>query len=545
MRNVRVRILLSAMLLLGGWLPSADVHAQDWVYSTRPGDNLWNLSERYLKTVGWFRRLQEYNAIVDPLHILPGTRIRVPVAWLRVEPAAVEVVEVRGNGTVTRAAGGSGETLAPGLRLTSGDRLQTAADTRVVLQFADGSQMLVRGDSELLFDRLSAWGETGMVDTRVRLTGGRVESQVEPAAGPASRFEIDTPAAVAAVRGTRFRVGADATSTRSEVIEGSVRVTGGGSGRNLEAGFGVVADAGRAPPPPRELLPPPGLEGVPELLHELVLTLEFEPLERAVSYRAELFAADGISAVDEALAGFPRVEFDAPPDGVYQLRVRGIESDGLEGLDAVRTVNIDARPVPPALVQPPDRAATHGEPPELWWSVPEGAADYQLQLATDAGFANLLLDESSLTATKMRPRLELPPGEYWWRVAQRDGSGDQGPFGVARQFRMQAVPEPPAPGEAAIDEASLTIGWGRSANSQHYDFEMARDAEFSEGLVSQQTPEPSITLERPGGGTWWFRARGVSDEGVAGPWSPVNSIEIPSDTPWQLLLLLVPLLLLL
>ena len=237
--------LASALLALVMALPA---NAQDWVYSTRPGDNLWNLSEKYLTGVGLFKRLQKYNGITDPLHMRPGTRVRVPVAWLRVQPVDVGVLEVRGDASVQRAADGTTAAIARGDRLAAGDTLHTGSAGRVVLEFADGSRMLVRGDSDITFDRLSAYGETGMVDTRVRMIGGRVENEVTPAAGPASRFEIETPAAVAAVRGTRFRVGADAETTRSEVIEGRVRVSGSGKGRSLDGGFGLVATTAAASP---------------------------------------------------------------------------------------------------------------------------------------------------------------------------------------------------------------------------------------------------------------------------------------------------------
>ncbi|MGO4781452.1 LysM peptidoglycan-binding domain-containing protein, partial [Lysobacter sp. 2RAB21] len=42
----------------------------------RPGDTLWDLGARHLKTgINW-RRLQEHNRIVDPYHLPPGTSMR-------------------------------------------------------------------------------------------------------------------------------------------------------------------------------------------------------------------------------------------------------------------------------------------------------------------------------------------------------------------------------------------------------------------------------------------------------------------------------------
>ncbi len=57
-------------------------------------------------------------------------------------------------------------------------------------------------------DSLGSFDASGMVDTSVRLKKGRVENRVAPQK-PDSRYRIITPAAVAAVRGTEFRVGGD------------------------------------------------------------------------------------------------------------------------------------------------------------------------------------------------------------------------------------------------------------------------------------------------------------------------------------------------
>ena len=43
--------------------------AAEWAYVARPGDNLWNITERYLKDIRYVSRLQSHNGIADPCDI--------------------------------------------------------------------------------------------------------------------------------------------------------------------------------------------------------------------------------------------------------------------------------------------------------------------------------------------------------------------------------------------------------------------------------------------------------------------------------------------
>ena len=81
-----------------------------------------------------------------------------------------------------------------------------------------------------------------MVDTRIRLNIGRVNTRVEKQQ-PDSHYEITTPAAITAVRGTDFRLSTDDEQiSRTEVTEGFVAVSAGVFEKNLQHGYGIVAE---------------------------------------------------------------------------------------------------------------------------------------------------------------------------------------------------------------------------------------------------------------------------------------------------------------
>ncbi len=139
-------------------------------------------------------------------------------------------------------------------------------------------------------DRLSAYGDTGMVDSRFRLQRGRVESRVRPLKGPGSRYEISTPAAVTLVRGTDFRVGVESGSgiSQSEVVKGEVAVNAAGESVKLKAGFGT-RHRSRASRRWRRgrCCRPPIFQPLPERLDAVAITLDWPDQKGAVGYRAD------------------------------------------------------------------------------------------------------------------------------------------------------------------------------------------------------------------------------------------------------------------
>ena len=234
------RAVIAGALALAG-LPAT---AADWIYTVVDGDNLWDVSTRYLDTTLRYEQLRRLNNIERPRRMQPGTRIRVPMKWIRSNPARAMVAAIGGQATLMRQDGSQEHLDAAGAAIGLGDRLRTAAESSVAVRFADGSMVTLYEDSEMLFDHLSAHGETGMVDSRLRLIEGRLDTRVKPAVGPGSRFEIHTPSAISAVRGTAYRAATRESGRLSniEVLEGRVAVAGAsreGHGVELLGGVGV------------------------------------------------------------------------------------------------------------------------------------------------------------------------------------------------------------------------------------------------------------------------------------------------------------------
>jgi hypothetical protein len=528
-------------------LVAAYGYCQDWIYTVRPGDNLWNLTETYLTDMRYWRPLQALNQVADPEHIPPGTRLRMPIAWLRVQPAAARIVTVQGEVTIRREATGEQVAATPVEVLQTGDRIHTGPDGVVLLAFGDGSQLLLQAGSELVMDTLSTYGGTGMVDTRLRLQRGRVDSDVTPRQGTSvPRFEVETPAAITAVRGTRYRVAADASLpvARTEVLGGQVTVRAAGRSRTVPANFGTLTRAGAAPEPPVPLLPPPVVAQMPAVVDRVPIPVDFPPLPGATGYRLQIAPDDGFQTLlfDRTLRAPPAKGPDLP-DGDYVLRLRGIDARGLEGRDAVQRFRLDARPEPPALIMPQNNALVYEQQLQFQWSEPEDADTYRFQLATSTNFAAPLVDYRG-RGGRFGPAQSLPAGSYYWRVATRDRTGAEGPFSDPQRFRLQPAP---AVEEPVVDERQMTFRWRAGAPDQRYQFQLAPSADFAAPVVDVVVAEPQVTIARPEAGLYALRIRPIESDGAPGPFGPPQRIAVPPESYWPyglfaagLLLLLLP-----
>ncbi len=131
-----------------------------------------------------------------------------------------------------------GETLPPGTVLETGGG-------RLLLQLTDGSQVLVRAHTRLMVQQ-----PTPTDRGYFQLLLGRIRAVINKRTGGAPPFELGTPSAVIAVRGTQFEVEVDQRlETEVDVIEGLVEVIGRQSGKSVLVAPGSSTRVGMNTPP--------------------------------------------------------------------------------------------------------------------------------------------------------------------------------------------------------------------------------------------------------------------------------------------------------
>jgi hypothetical protein len=511
-----------------------DTSADEWAYTIVPGDTLIGITERMLRPGTSWRVLQRLNRVANPRRLLPGHPLQVPLALLREEPLAAEVLYVRGAVEVERA-GAPAAPLATGASLASADVVRTGAQSSALLRFGDGSRVLLQPQTSMRVERSVRYGASPVVDTELRLDRGGAETRVEPQ--PQPHFRIGTPVANLGVRGTEFRTRAAATATTVEVIAGHVeaRTSATSAQRVVDAGFGAVAtDAAVGAPQP--LPPAPDLSGVPTLVERLPLRLSWHVADAQGRYRARVVDAeqpdrlvlDGLFGADGARWS------DDLPDGRYLLRLRAIGADGVEGFEATAAFVLKARPEPPFTTRPRADERTADDPVRFAWTRNVAAARYQLQVSNTPDFATRLVDRDDLSETEVQ--LSLPPGTYHWRIRSIRADGDVGPWSDEQGFTRVELPPAPASQPARMTADGVLMSW-RATGGVRYQLQVARDPSFATPLEDVRLEEPQWLLAKPEPGRYYMHVRSIDADGFAGPYGATQQVDVPRSRTWLWLLL--------
>jgi uncharacterized repeat protein (TIGR01451 family) len=147
-----------------------------------------------------------------------------------------------------------------GTTIEEGDALRTGEGSHALVTFFDGSTIELEAGTEIEAVELRHDVEAGITTIRLDQAIGNTLSRVKKLADPACRYEVATPAAVGAVRGSAMRVNVDADGTSTVVnLAGSVTISAEGVTVEIPPGYQSVVQPGQKPGSPG--LPAPGGAG--------------------------------------------------------------------------------------------------------------------------------------------------------------------------------------------------------------------------------------------------------------------------------------------
>ena len=365
----------------------------EWVYSVRPKDTLIHFAKRHLINPQEWRTLQELNHIQNPYRIPIGSKLSVPLSMLKQSPAQATVLAVVGNVYQTDT-NQSKQLVTVGQQLSMGSALETAAKSTLHIRFADGSIVTMQPNSTLKLDALSMYGGGGMVDTKLRLQQGGVAIKANPQHVPGNTMQIFTPTAVAAVRGTDFRLSAEPKITRQETLQGKVGLLSAGQEVQVSKGFGSLSTDGQAPSAPVPLLAAPDTSKLPTQFEALPIQFEMQAQASAVAWVGSVHQASSAEALsDQGKSKGTHLSFNDLPDGKYILKVRAKDQSGFEGYDAGHKFTLNAQPFAPAAAYPEASSVISDSRPVLRWSQVKQANAYRVEMAKDAQFNQPILSQ--------------------------------------------------------------------------------------------------------------------------------------------------------
>ena len=387
-------------------------------------DTLIGLSRKVLVSPNAWREVSRINKLRDPDLILPGQVLRIPARLMRTSAVPAKLVGVTGDVQVSARAA------TAGMPLTEGEAVQTGENGSAVIELGDRSRVQVPPSSlaELAASRQigargaappngASLGESaGWFTGSLRLLRGSVEVfatrvlRVKP-------LEVVTPTAVIGVRGTHYRVAFDeaaSRSTHSEVVEGKVRFDRAdrSAGIDLPAGFGAQADsAASTTPVATKLLDAPDLSALPRRFERPLVRLAIPETNGPTRVQVAADPEFNATVNDQRINAGAEVRIAGLDDGTWNLRVRRIGERGIEGRDATLTFVLKARPEPPAYGTPRSDAKQPVGSVDFAWAQNVEAPRARIQVAQDAEFSRLVIDQDNVADGRARAELAAP-GAY-------------------------------------------------------------------------------------------------------------------------------------
>lgn len=523
--------LLLASAFIATSLTSA--HAEEmWEYEMQPGDHIWKIAHELLTDGRSWQEVSRLNGVTDNDRIMAaGTVLRIPKRFIQERHAQITLIEVSGPVSLIKAD----DTTLPvshNLQLAQGDTLQTGENGSALLRFEDKTEVLITSESTLEINKAGVLGnKKQIIDIDVLLKSGEAEVRANPDKVPGSRFIIETPSAFATTRGTVYRVRAMPSATAAEVTQGRIDVSNSKGRTAVKERFGTLARKDAPPSRPERLLDAPNMEPV-STIHYLPARVEWATVDRATAYRSQLSSsAEFQSLLVDQLA--PHNKLNLPTtlaDGKYWLKLKAANSKGLQGLEAIYPITIDARPFPPVIQAPLTRDLVYAGKITFRWTQPEDVEQYRFELAQDPQFSTALIN-TTLTAPSLEAEV-LTPGQYFWRVTSINKQGKQGPVGFTTPITVKPVPATPELAEPVAEEGKLRFAWQPDDVAVSYGIQLAKDPDFNELAADLSVAEAQASIEKPQAGTYYLRVRGVDADKFAGEWSATQTIDVPVDSYW-------------
>ena len=526
MKNTIVHLTFSIILLFSCLQTTHAAEKKAWVYVISNGDNLWNITAKFLKSIDYYTELQKLNNIKYPKRIKPGNVIRIPMEWIKHSPASARISFTQGDIQFLR--NNKLNTLTSETSLVLGDEVRTGENGSTTIVFADGSEMVLFKNTIVAFDHLSSYGKTGMVDTRIRVIQGKVETNAKKNKGPGSRLDILTPSAISSVRGTIYRVSNTKNNISTvEVIEGNVSVAGKKSNKaiSVETGQGTRIEKGIEPTKPVPLLSPPNVITT-QTYFEQAPSIAWHKKTKAERYNVQLSSQKNFKKIIWGkITTDTTIVFPELSDATYYYRITAIDTLGIEGIPAYKSFTINLSPMAPELVKTPELILGDDERSTLSWKnslkAKKGNAErYKLEIAKDEKFTQPVLEKVTVAKFYTLSN-DLDFGSYFWRVSSINDS-DKGPSSSPVAFNWTAIVEQPSCSTIASSD-NIEVSWSIINNNQTILIEISTDNQFKTLLESYEVNSDEKSIQYTTNEEVFIRCKALlNDTNIESKWSEIQ-----------------------
>jgi hypothetical protein len=268
----------------------------------------------------------------------------------------------------------------------------------------------------------------------------------------------------------------------------------------------------------------------------------------ALNYKVQISTNPGFSANVDSLSGITDT-FVTPAsisyNTLYYWRACAVFSGGQGNWSASRsfTTGPGAADVP-RLVSPDSASCGADLYPTLTWRRPAGALAYTFQLSRNAGFTDLVVNETGIAPTDTvygaTPLLDSNQS-YYWRVNATTAGGTTAWSSAWSFATLSSAPDVPllvAPAHQATDVALNTaLRWGTAARAAGYLLQVSAAAGFSPLVVSDSSLVDTVRVAAglSNGTKYYWRVKAVNCSAQS-LWSAVREFTTIVALPGQVAL---------
>ena len=170
----------------------------------KKGDCLIKIVEEYLEDPHQWKEVARINRLKNPDLIYPDQILIIPVGLLRGIPVDGVVAFVQGDVMIQAKGTEEWNPLRLHDRVKEGSKIKTGDKCAIEIVFSDGFSCFQKSNTVAGFLKVRKKGDAH--EEILSLQKGRIITRILKATGRESRFEIQTPSAVCAARGTIFRM---------------------------------------------------------------------------------------------------------------------------------------------------------------------------------------------------------------------------------------------------------------------------------------------------------------------------------------------------
>ena len=213
----------------------------------------------------------------------------------------------------------------------------------------------------------------------------------------------------------------------------------------------------------------------------------------------------------------------------YYWRVKAMDQAGSSSWSSVwsfTTATAQVQPPSaPTLASPSDGASGQPTTLTLTWNAVSNSGHYNIQVATDLTFSNIVYSNYTLIGTSTEVSGLSQNTEYYWHVSASN-TGGQSSWSSTWTFAtstaaLPSAPQPLSPSNGATNLGdSLTFVWRSASGASEYDLQVALSSSFSTLTINDSSLTDTslyVTTLAPGNEYFW-RVAAKSSAGT-GSWS--------------------------